>query len=125
MNIHSKKFYVLVVVLLVLFEIFSFYSGYGVFILGAVGESMEPTYGASIDVYESIDTIESVSEGDIVVFSADNSSIPVSHRIQDISENLIYIDGDSPVAMEHTFTHTEFEKRVYGKAIYIIELPWL
>ena len=122
MGLRQYQYIFGIVVLLVLVQLGFVYSGVGFFVTGTKGDSMEPTYGNSINVYESVDEIESVSEGDIVAFSTDDLWIPTSHRVQNKTENTIHLDGDHPYAREHTFTHGEFEDRVYGKAIFVFPI---
>ena len=122
MGLSKFEYIFSVVVVVVLVQLVFVYAGVGFFVAGTMGDSMKPTYENSINVYESVDDIESVSEGDIVSFSVDDSLIPTSHRVQEKTENTIHLDGDHPFAKEHTFTHSEFEKRVYGKAIFVFPI---
>jgi signal peptidase I len=122
MDLRQYQYIFGIVVLLVYVQLGFVYFGVGFFVSGTMGDSMEPTYENSINVYESVDRIESVSKGDIVSFSTDDSWIPTSHRVQYKTENTIHLDGDHPFAREHTFTHSEFEDRMYGKAIFVFPI---
>lgn len=92
-------------------------------IIIAQGSSMTPLWSEepTILLLDTTTTVEELSQGDIVSYK-DQEYGNVTHRVYNISDDEILINGDTIISVERTYKIQEFKNKLNGKIVYSYDI---
>ena len=115
MELKKKHFVYYTIVLLVGVVVLNTQISVGIL----VGSSMTPLWSEqpTLTVLDTTESVSELEENDIVSYT-DQEYDGVTHRIYDISDEQITVNGDTLLSVERTYSIEEFKNRYNGTVIW-------